>query len=76
MFIQAVLATDCSIMNTGRAMRWLPMSRVEKSKAKQAVDTFFMRIGDLVASVTFLVGTLSFKPRRSLLRIGRAPGKA
>ncbi len=33
-------ATDYSIMNTARQMLWLPTSREEKYKAKQAIDTF------------------------------------
>jgi AAA family ATP:ADP antiporter len=48
-------ATDYSIMNTARQLLWLPTSREEKYKAKQAIDTFFMRGGDLLsASVVYL----------------------
>jgi AAA family ATP:ADP antiporter len=36
---------------------WLPTSRDEKYKAKQAVDTFFVRIGDVVSAGVVLVGT-------------------
>jgi len=50
-------SSDYSIMNTARAMLWLPTSRDEKYKAKQAVDTFFVRIGDMTAAIFFLVGT-------------------
>jgi AAA family ATP:ADP antiporter len=50
-------ASDYSIMNTGKAMLWLPTSREEKYKAKQTVDTFFVRFGDLAAAVLFIVGT-------------------
>ena len=39
-------ATDYSIMNTARQMLWLPTSREEKYKAKQAADTFVVRVGD------------------------------
>jgi AAA family ATP:ADP antiporter len=42
--------TDYSVMNTAKAMLWLPTSRAEKYKAKQAVDTFFVRFGDLIAA--------------------------
>jgi AAA family ATP:ADP antiporter len=39
-------ATDYSLMNTARQLLWLPTSREEKYKAKQAIDTFFVRTGD------------------------------
>jgi AAA family ATP:ADP antiporter len=50
-------ATDYSIMNTGRQMLWLPTRREEKYKAKQAVDTFFVRIGDLASAGLVFLGT-------------------
>jgi AAA family ATP:ADP antiporter len=50
-------ATDYSIMNTGKAMLWLPTSRQEKYRAKQAVDTFFVRFGD-VLSTALVAGTV------------------
>jgi len=56
-FKTAENSTDYSIMNTGKAMMWLPTTREEKYKAKQAVDTFFVRFGDLVAAIIFIVGT-------------------
>ena len=43
-------ASDYSVMNTGRAMMWLPTSREEKYRAKQAIDTFFVRFGDVIAT--------------------------
>ena len=43
-------ATDYSLMNTGRQLLWLPTDRDEKYAAKQAIDTFFVRSGDLVAA--------------------------
>lgn len=54
-------ATDYSIMNTAKAMLWLPTTREEKYNAKQAVDTFFVRAGDVVAAlvVFFWVERLS-----------------
>jgi AAA family ATP:ADP antiporter len=43
-------------MNTGKQMLWLPTSPEEKYKAKQAVDTFFVRFGDMLAAgAVFLV---------------------
>ncbi|MGF1466579.1 MAG: NTP/NDP exchange transporter [Sandaracinaceae bacterium] len=50
-------STDYSIMNTGKAMVWLPTSRGAKYKAKQAIDTFVVRAGDVVAAVLFIAGT-------------------
>jgi AAA family ATP:ADP antiporter len=50
-------ATDYSVMNTGKQMLWLPTSREAKYKAKQAVDTFFVRIGDLLSAGLVFVGT-------------------
>jgi AAA family ATP:ADP antiporter len=41
-------ATDYSVMNTGKQLLWLPTTREEKYKAKQAVDSFFVRAGDLL----------------------------
>jgi len=50
-------ATDYSVMNTGKQMLWLPTHREEKYKAKQAVDTFFVRTGDLLSAGLVYVGT-------------------
>ena len=50
-------ATDYSVMNTGKQMLWLPTSRAEKYKAKQAVDTFFVRTGDLLSAAIVYAGT-------------------
>jgi AAA family ATP:ADP antiporter len=53
-------ATDYSIMNTARQMLWLPTSREEKYKAKQAADTFVVRSGDLLSGVAVFLGTTLF----------------
>jgi AAA family ATP:ADP antiporter len=50
-------ATDYSVMNTGRQMLWLPTRREEKYKAKQAIDTFFVRFGDVLSAALVFVGT-------------------
>jgi ATP:ADP antiporter, AAA family len=50
-------ATDYSIMNTARQLLWLPTSRDEKYKAKQAVDTFFVRSGDMLSAAIVFLGT-------------------
>jgi AAA family ATP:ADP antiporter len=48
-------AADYSVMNTGRQMVWLPTRRAEKYKAKQTVDTFFVRFGDVLSGLLVLV---------------------
>jgi AAA family ATP:ADP antiporter len=53
-------ATDYSIMNTARQMLWLPTSREEKYKAKQAADTFVVRSGDMLSGVAVFLGTTFF----------------
>jgi AAA family ATP:ADP antiporter len=50
-------ATDYSIMNTARQLLWLPTTPEEKYKAKQAIDTFFVRGGDLVSAAVVYAGT-------------------
>jgi len=50
-------ATDYSIMNTARQLLWLPTTREEKYKAKQAIDTFFVRGGDLLSAAVVYIGT-------------------
>jgi AAA family ATP:ADP antiporter len=50
-------STDYSVMNTAKQLLWLPTSREEKYKAKQAVDSFFVRLGDLVAAFVVFAGT-------------------
>jgi AAA family ATP:ADP antiporter len=43
-------AADYSVMNTGKQMLWLPTSRAEKYQAKQAIDGFFVRLGDVISA--------------------------
>lgn len=56
-FKTAENATDYSIMNTAKAILWLPTSHDEKFQAKQAVDTFFVRLGDVIAAGLVYFGT-------------------
>jgi AAA family ATP:ADP antiporter len=52
---------DYSLSNTARQALWLPTTRVAKYKAKQAVDAFFMRAGDVLqAGVVFVGEHLAF----------------
>jgi AAA family ATP:ADP antiporter len=50
-------ATDYSLNNTVRNILFLPTSREQKYKAKQAIDTFFHRTGDVLSSALVFVGT-------------------
>jgi AAA family ATP:ADP antiporter len=50
-------STDYSVMNTAKQLLWLPTTREEKYKAKQAVDSFFVRLGDLAAALVVFAGT-------------------
>jgi AAA family ATP:ADP antiporter len=49
-------STDYSLMNTIRAALYLPTSREAKYKAKQAIDTFFVRLGDMLQAGVVFVG--------------------
>jgi AAA family ATP:ADP antiporter len=50
-------ATDYSVMNTAKQMVWLPTTREEKYAGKQAVDTFFVRFGDMLSAGVVFAGT-------------------
>jgi AAA family ATP:ADP antiporter len=50
-------ATDYSIQNTVRNVLFLPTSRDQKYKAKQAIDSFFWRAGDVLSAALVYVGT-------------------
>ncbi|HEX5962708.1 MAG TPA: MFS transporter [Gemmatimonadales bacterium] len=49
-------ATDYSIQNTVRNVLFLPTNRDEKYKAKQAIDSFFWRAGDVMSAALVFVG--------------------
>lgn len=49
-------STDYSLNQTLRQMLWLPTTREMKYKAKQAVDTFFVRMGDVASGAWVVVG--------------------
>jgi len=50
-------STDYSLQNTVRNMLFLPTTREEKYQAKQAIDSFFVRAGDMLAGLLVLIGT-------------------
>ncbi len=49
-------STDYSLQNTARQALFLPTSREAKYKAKAAIDTFFVRVGDVLSAVLVFVG--------------------
>jgi AAA family ATP:ADP antiporter len=51
-------STDYSIMNTTRHALFLPTSREAKYKVKSAIDTFFVRAGDVLQAGIVYGGTL------------------
>ncbi|MBI2827649.1 MAG: hypothetical protein HYX77_00070 [Acidobacteria bacterium] len=48
--------SDYSINNTAKHALFLPTSREAKYKAKQAIDSFFWRAGDMLQALIVLVG--------------------
>ncbi len=50
-------ATDYSLQNTVRQVLFLPLTREEKYTGKQAIDTFFVRSGDLLSALLVYVGS-------------------
>jgi AAA family ATP:ADP antiporter len=56
---------DYSLNNTARQTLFLPTSREAKYKAKQAIDTFFVRFGDVLSAGLVFAGTtwLAFSPK-------------
>jgi len=52
-------AIDYSLGNTTKQALWLPTSRQAKYKAKQAVDSFFQRAGDVVQAAIVYFGELA-----------------
>jgi AAA family ATP:ADP antiporter len=50
-------STDYSIQNTVRQALFLPTTRDAKYKAKAAIDTFFMRLGDVAQAGIVRAGT-------------------
>ena len=50
-------SVDYSLMNTVRHMLFLPTTREEKYKAKQVIDSFAARAGDVVSAAIVYLGT-------------------
>jgi ATP:ADP antiporter, AAA family len=53
-------STDYSLNNTVRNMLFLPCTYEQKFSAKQAIDSFFVRIGDVLSALLVFVGTTVF----------------
>jgi AAA family ATP:ADP antiporter len=53
-------STDYSLMNTVKQALFLITSREAKYKAKAAIDTFFVRAGDVLVALTIFIGTTYF----------------
>lgn len=49
--------TNYSVNNTARQVLWLPTTREMIYKAKAAIDTLCVRLGDGLAALTVLIGT-------------------
>jgi AAA family ATP:ADP antiporter len=49
-------STSYSINNTAQQVLWLPTTTEMKYKAKPAIDSFFVRVGDGLAALTVLFG--------------------
>jgi AAA family ATP:ADP antiporter len=52
-------AVDYSLGNTTKQALWLPTTRQEKYKAKQAVDSFCVRAGDVIQAGIVYTGELA-----------------
>ena len=50
-------STDYSLNNTVRNMLFLPCTYEEKFSAKQAIDSFFVRMGDVLSALLVFAGT-------------------
>ena len=51
-------STDYSLNNTVRNMLFLPLTYEQKFSAKQAIDSFFVRMGDVLSAALVFVGTV------------------
>jgi ATP:ADP antiporter, AAA family len=67
---------DYSLGNTAKQALWLPTSRAANYKAKQAVDAFFMRAGDVLqAGVVFVGGRFALTVSSfAVVNVGLAVG--
>ena len=64
-------ATDYSLNNTVRNMLFLPCTYEEKFSAKQAIDSFFVRMGDVLSAALVFFGTNVIQLERAPVRGGQ-----
>jgi len=70
-------ATDYSVQNTVRQALFLPTARAVKYQAKAAIDTFFVRFGDLLSALVVGIGLhqLDLGPRElAIVNVGLVGG--
>jgi AAA family ATP:ADP antiporter len=60
---------DYSLSNTVRNMLFLPCTPEEKYSAKQAIDSFFFRMGDVVSAAMVFGGTYAGLSAAGLLLV-------
>jgi ATP:ADP antiporter, AAA family len=64
---------DYSLYNTVRNMLFLPCTYEEKFAAKQAIDSFFVRIGDVLSAALVFFGTVAIAlPPRGFAAVNAA----
>ena len=61
--------TDYSLSNTVRNVLFLPCSREEKYSAKQAIDAFFFRLGDVASAALVFAGTYFGLPASGFAKV-------
>ena len=61
-------STDYSLNNTVRNMLFLPCTYEQKFSAKQAIDSFFVRMGDVLSAMLVFAGTTVWVLSRAALR--------
>lgn len=62
-------STDYSLMNATKGALFLITSREAKYKAKAAIDTFFVRSGDVLVALTVFIGSRLLLSNESFARV-------
>ena len=61
-----------AFVNTVRNMLFLPCTYEQKFAAKQAIDSFFVRMGDVLSATLVFVGTTLIVPPRGFAAVNAA----